>query len=343
MNNYKKIFLLGGMAMLGAVAAGAQQAAAPYLDAYTIPVKKKNAVIGKIYDRNGKLGSAALLEDKSGLFMISGNELKLKKKASVDVSGNVTYPVRIKAGADTADFLLVADDFIRNKVVAHRGAWKHHEGSQNSLTSLKDAIKLGCEGSEFDVWLSSDDQLVISHDPEIGGKKVEESTLADLQTVQLKNGDRVPTLEEFINTIMEQQKTRLVLELKPSAKGKGAQLATQAVAMVHAKKAQAWMFYISFDYYICKTIKALDPTAKIAYLNGDKTPAQLQADGIWGLDYNQQVFKKDPQLIATAKQQQVTTNAWTIDNPEIMDGLLKDGIDFITTNEPEILLEKVKH
>lgn len=343
MNDYKKIFLLGGMAMLGTVAAGAQQAAAPYLDAYTIPVKKKNAVIGKIYDRNGNLGSAVLLEDKSGLFTISGNELKLKRKVSVGVDSHVTYPVRIKAGDDTADFLLVADDFIRNKVVAHRGVWKHHEGSQNSLTSLKDAIKLGCEGSEFDVWLSSDDQLVISHDPEIGGKKVEESTLADLQAVQLKNGDRVPTLEEYINTIMEQQKTRLVLELKPSAKGKGEQLATQAVAMVHAKKAQAWMFYISFDYNICKKIKALDPTAKIAYLNGDKTPAQLQADGIWGLDYNQQVFKKDPQLITTARQQQVTTNAWTIDNPEIMDGLLRDGIDFITTNEPEILLEKVKH
>jgi glycerophosphoryl diester phosphodiesterase len=343
MNNCKKIFLLGGMALLGTVATRAQQAAAPYLEAYTVPVKKKNAVIGKIYDSNGKLGTAVLLEDKSGLFTISGDELKLKKKARINSNDSVTYPVRIKAGEDTVDFLLVADDFIRNKVIAHRGAWKHHEGSQNSLTALKDAIKLGCEASEFDVWLSSDDQLVISHDPEIGGRKVEESTLADLQTVQLKNGDRVPTLEEYITAIMEQYKTRLVLELKPSGKGRGTQLATQAVAMVHAKKAQAWMFYISFDYNICKTIKALDPTAKIAYLNGDKTPEQLRADGIWGLDYHQQVFKKDPQLIATAKQQQVTTNAWTIDSPEIMDELLKGGIDFITTNEPEILLEKVKH
>lgn len=343
MNQYKKIFLLGGMAMLGAVAAGAQQATAPYLDAYTIPLKKKNATIGKVYDKEGKVGSAVILEDKSGLFTISGNELKLKKKASVAGDGEMVYPVRIKAGNDTADFLLVADQFIRNKVIAHRGAWKHHEGSQNSLTSLKDAIKLGCEGSEFDVWLSSDDQLVISHDPEIGGRKVEESTLAELQTVQLKNGDRVPTLEEYIHTIMEQHKTRLVLELKPSAKGKGAQLATQAVAMVHAKKAQAWMFYISFDYNICQKIKELDPTAKVAYLNGDKTPAQLRADGIWGLDYNQQVFKKDAQLIANARQQQVTTNAWTVDQPEVMDALLKDGIDFITTNEPEVLLQKVKH
>lgn len=332
---------MAGMSLFG-INAAAQEAAAPYLDSYTIPVKQKNAVIGRIYDSNGKVGNARLLEDKSGLFTIGGGVLTLKKKAIVNGTDHITYPVRIQAGKDTADFLLVPDNFIRNKVVAHRGAWKHHEGSQNSITALKDAIRLGCEGSEFDVWLSSDNQLVISHDPEIGGKKVEESTLADLQTVQLKNGDRVPTLEEYIAVIMEQHKTRLVLELKPSGKGKGEQLATQAVAMVHAKKAQAWMFYISFDYNICKRIKALDPTAKVAYLNGDKTPAELRADGIWGLDYNQQEFKKDPQLIATAKQQQITTNAWTINDPEIMDGLLKEGIDYITTNEPEILLEKVR-
>ncbi|WP_211092416.1 glycerophosphodiester phosphodiesterase [Chitinophaga eiseniae] len=341
MNNCKKVLLMAGIAFMGA-GAQAQQAAGPYLDAYTIPVKQKQAVIGKIYDKQGNIGPATLLEDKSGLFTINNGLLQLKKKAAVDASGKAVYPVKIKAGADTADFLLVADQFIRNKVVAHRGAWKHHEGSQNSITSLKDAIKLGCEGSEFDVWLSSDDQLVISHDPEIGGKKVEASTLADLQTVQLKNGDRVPTLEEYINTVMEQHKTRLVLELKPSATGRGELLATKAVEMIRAKKAQAWMFYISFDYNICKKLKQLEPTAKIAYLNGDKTPAELQADGIWGLDYNQAVFKKDPQLIATARQQKITTNAWTIDHPEVMDTLLKDGIDFITTNEPEILLDKVK-
>src|SRR4051812_75085 len=107
MNNCKKIFLLGGIALLGTVATRAQQAAAPYLEAYTVPVKKKNAVIGKIYDRSGKPGTAVLLEDKSGLFTISGDELKLKKKASINTNAGVTYPVRIKAGEDTADFLLV--------------------------------------------------------------------------------------------------------------------------------------------------------------------------------------------------------------------------------------------
>ena len=57
MNNCKKIFLMAGITLMG-TAAAAQHASAPYLDAYTIPVQQKNAVIGKIYDRNGQLSAA---------------------------------------------------------------------------------------------------------------------------------------------------------------------------------------------------------------------------------------------------------------------------------------------
>ncbi|MCW3467670.1 glycerophosphodiester phosphodiesterase [Chitinophaga nivalis] len=344
MNQVKKMLVMAGWGILAHTGMQAQEVAAPYLNAYTIPVAKKGAVIAQVYDRTGHPAvSAALVEDASGLFTLEKTGiLKLKKKAGIAKEGAFTYPVKIVAGADTASFTLVADAFIHNKVIAHRGAWKHHEGSQNSVTSLKDAIKLGCAGSEFDVWLSADEELVVSHDPEIGGKKVEGSTLAELQTVQLKNGDRVPTLDEFITIGMQQHATRLVLELKPSGTGRGPLLATKAVALVKARQAQAWMYYISFDYDICKKIKALDPMAKVAYLNGDKTPEVLRQDGIWGLDYHQKFFTQQPDLIKVARQQGITTNAWTIDNPAVMDTLLKEGIDFITTNEPEILLEKVK-
>ncbi|MDQ0106047.1 glycerophosphoryl diester phosphodiesterase [Chitinophaga terrae (ex Kim and Jung 2007)] len=342
MNNCKKIFLAAGISLVGLNSTQAQMAASPYLNDYTVPLNKKSAVISPVYNRNGQIAKAVLLEDPSGLFTISKGNLKLKKKTEIREGGTFAYPVKVQVDADTVSWLLVADQFIKNKVVAHRGAWKNHEGSQNSITSLKDAIRIGCEGSEFDVWLSSDGHPVISHDPSIGGKKVETTTLAELQAVQLKNGDRVPTLEQYIATAMEQPKTRLVLELKPSATGRGEELATKCVQTVQAKKAQAWMFYISFDYNICKKVKELDPAAKIAYLNGDKTPEQLKADGIWGLDYNQNEFTKKPELIKDAKKSGITVNVWTVNTASLMDDFLKQGADYITTDEPEILLEKVK-
>jgi glycerophosphoryl diester phosphodiesterase len=320
----------------------AQEISSLYLNEYTIPLNSKGAVISKIFNKDGAVTGAKILKDDAGLFTIRKGVLQLKKKVALPADGAFKYEVSIQAGKDVASFLLVKDAFIKNKVIAHRGAWKHHAGSENSITSLKDAIKLGCEGSEFDLWLSSDDGIIISHDPHIGGKAVEESTLADLRSVELKNGDHVPTFEEYLNVAMEQHNTKLVVEMKPSAKGKGALLATKTVALIHAMKAQAWVSYISFDYNILKKVLELDPTAKVAYLNGNKTPEELKADKMWGLDYHMGVFQNKPNLIQDAKRNGITTNVWTVDSPALMDALLKDGVDYITTNEPEILLEKVK-
>lgn len=307
------------------------------LDNYTIPAGKPGTTIAKVY--GGK--KVSLATDTSGLFTISKNTLKLKKALP---AGAFKFGITIKAGEGTGSFTLVADGFHRNKVVAHRGAWKNQPGSQNSLSSLKDAIKLGCAGSEFDVWLTSDEQLALSHDAEIGGKMLEKTPLAELQTIQLDNGDRVPTFEEYINEGMTQNGTMLVLELKPSkvSKERGQQLAAKAVELIRTKQAQGWILYISFDYDILKKILELDPYAKVAYLNGDKSPADLKADKMWGFDYNYGVLSKNMDIIKDAHSKGINVNVWTVNKPEQMDELFNAGVDFITTDEPEMALEKVK-
>lgn len=316
-----------------------------FLESYTIPLNSRGALISRVLNHQGPAKGVRLVQDTSGLFTVKKNgQLALKKSAVLAPGSVFKYQVTLQAGNDTASFVLVKDEFAHNRVVAHRGAWKHTAGSQNSLTSLKEAIRLGCEGTEFDVWLTADKKVALSHDPEIGGKKLEESTLADLQTVSLKNGDRVPTLEEYLETGMTQPHTGLVLEIKPSrvSKERGQQLAAEAVAIVQRMKAQAWIYYISFDYDILKKVLELDPAAKAAYLNGDKTPEELKKDGIWGLDYNFNLYNKDKQLISKAQKLGVSTNIWTVNTPELMEELLQAGVDFITTDEPELLLEKVK-
>ncbi|GAA4319238.1 hypothetical protein GCM10023149_17830 [Mucilaginibacter gynuensis] len=311
------------------------------LSNYKIPVDGKTKLIGKVYlDDIAKGGK--LVEDTSGLFAINkGGELSLKKAAKLSA---VKYNIAVQYQNTRQEFVLVTNKFNYNKVVAHRGAWKNNAGSQNSLTSLKDAIRLGCEGSEFDVWLSKDGIPVLSHDDHIGGKKIEETLIAELQAIELKNGDHVPLFEEYIKEAIKQNTTHLVLELKPSGLGKerGEELATKCVDMIRKYKCQGWMLFISFDYNICKKIVALDPFAKVAYLNGDKSPADLKADKMWGLDYHWGVIEKDSNLIADAHKNGIDVDIWTVDAPEKMDAFLKAGADHITTNEPEILLEKVK-
>jgi glycerophosphoryl diester phosphodiesterase len=234
--------------------------------------------------------------------------------------------------------------FADNIVVAHRGAWKTKALPQNSIASLQEAVRLGCAGSEFDVHLTADDSLVINHDPEFFGKPIETSTYAVLAESKLSNGETIPTLQQYLTAGMQQHTTRLVLEIKPSkiSKERAIKATEKIVALVHQLKAQPWVMYISFDYDVCKKVKELDKKAEVAYLNGDIAPDQIKKDKLFGIDYHFSVFQKNDAWINEAKANKVNLNAWTVDKPEVMDTLISQQFNYITTNEPEMLLGKVK-
>jgi glycerophosphoryl diester phosphodiesterase len=119
-------------------------------------------------------------------------------------------------------------------------------------------------------------------------------------------------------------------------------MAEKTLQLAKNLNAEQIMVYISFDYDILKKIEELDSEAHTQYLEGNKTPEELKADGIDGADYHFSVFKKNPEWIESAKKNGIALNAWTVNDPADMDWLLQKGFDFITTNEPELLLEKTK-
>ena len=237
------------------------------------------------------------------------------------------------------------NSFASNPVVAHRGAFLKNKFPENSIASLREAIRLGCTGSEFDVRMTIDDSLVINHDPAFQKMVIDRTAFAELRKLSLSNGEAFPTLSEYLHSGMTNNKTtRLVLEIKPSDIGKerAKEIVTKVLATVKATGAISKTVYISFDYDMLKTIHQLDPSASTQYLNGDKSPEQLAKDGINGLDYHYSVFQKNPSWIAEAKKLGLILNAWTVNDPSIMDWLIKEGFDFITSNEPELLLQKTK-
>lgn len=226
----------------------------------------------------------------------------------------------------------------KNVVIAHRGAWKAKGLPENSIAALNEAIRIGCHGAEFDVHMTADSILVVNHDADFLGLPIEKSTYAELKAKQLSNGEYIPTVESYLKAGMKQKNTRLVLEIKPSKAGKGQDLilAAKVVEMVKKLKAEPWVDYISFSYPILKKVKAIEPEAKVAYLAGDVSLEQLKADGFDGADYHYSVYKKG-EWFAKAKALGLTINAWTVNDPADMKWLLENKVDFITTNEPELL------
>lgn len=233
----------------------------------------------------------------------------------------------------------------KNIVVAHRGAWKKNDLPQNSIASLKQAIALGCIGSEFDVRMTADDSLIINHDETYNNFEIEKTSYAQLAQYKLSNGEKIPTLREYVFAGLNANLvTKLICEIKPSNinKERGKQIAEKVLQLINEMHANTSITYISFDYDILKKINEIDPSAITQYLDGNKSPEQLKADGIKGADYHFSVFKLHPNWIESAKKNGIILNAWTVNSENEMDWLLANNFDFITTNEPELLFEKIQ-
>jgi len=319
------------------------------LDNYSIPVGVKGAKIAKVISSCGSHCSheISIEKDTAGIFTVDKHgAIALKKGVALSAdSPAFVYGITVKSGCESKEFELVKDQFIKNKVIAHRGAWKNHEASQNSRNSLKYAIEIGCEASELDVWLTSDGEIVLNHDPSVGGKVVEDNTAAEMATVPLKGGDYVTTLAQIIKDVKKQNKTKIVIEIKASLKSQERtdELTSKVMKLVHDMKAQAWVAcYISFNYNSCLISAQMDPTARTAYLSDDKSVNDLKAINMWGIDFNYKMFEKDANLVKDAHAAGMTVNVWTVNKKEDLVLYLDKGVDFITTNEPEMLLEIIK-
>ena len=101
----------------------------------------------------------------------------------------------------------------KSQVIAHRGYWKTAGSAQNSITALQKADSIHCYGSEFDVWLTKDNKLVINHDPVYKMKYMEYSKGDALTGLKLSNGENLPSLEQYLEA-GKKCNTKLILELK---------------------------------------------------------------------------------------------------------------------------------
>ena len=234
--------------------------------------------------------------------------------------------------------------YAQPKVVAHRGYWRTDGSAQNSIVSLQKAAAVGCYGSEFDVWITVDGVPVVFHDATINGIRIEDATYAELMNHRLANGEFIPTLQQYLLEGSKLKDCQLILEIKPhSTAQRDERIVQRCLELVHMLKLQDQTEYISFSKHACEYLHAQEPTAKIAYLNGDIAPKEIKEMGLTGIDYHFNVFKKHPEWLKESQQLGVEVNVWTVDGEEALAEFANmKGIDIITTNDPEILQSVIK-
>lgn len=231
--------------------------------------------------------------------------------------------------------------YAETKVVAHRGFWNTENSDQNTLASFIKADSIGCYGSEIDVWLTTDDQLIINHDKNFHGLFMETAPFEELRKIKLKNGEKIPTLDEYLAVVRQKPDTRLVLEMKSLTDYGREDVACRMIAdklLKHGVLEQTDI--IVFSLNAAMTFKKIFPTGvKIFYLDGDLTPKKIKKLGLSGIDYSVKVLKKHPEWVKQAHGQGLEVNVWTVNSEEDMKYFIDLGVDYITTDHPDKLLQ----
>jgi len=231
----------------------------------------------------------------------------------------------------------------QTRIIAHRGYFQAQPPTaENSLKALSNAQALKVYGSEFDVRRSADGILVVHHDEHHEDMEIAETLYADLNKIRLSNGEKLPTLKQYLKHGKRDPEVKLILELKPAkTKILEDEIVKQTLQLVKKLSVESQTEFISFSLNICREIRKLAPDLLVHYLNGDLSPQQVKAENFNGLDYHYKVFiEKQPGWIAEARRLGLKTNAWTVNDPEIYQQLKNQGIDYVTTNIPEQLLKK---
>ena len=229
------------------------------------------------------------------------------------------------------------------KVIAHRGYWKTEGSAQNSIRSLELANEINAFGSEFDVHLTSDDVLIVFHDKKIDSLHLQKTPYAELKDIALKNGEKIPTLEQYLDRAKSLKNSKLIFELKShDDPARELEAAKRSVEMINAKGLTKQTEYIAFSLEAAKELHRLSPETPVYYLNGDLSPKELKELGFTGLDYSYNVMSKNPNWFKEAKDLGLKINVWTVNKPERMKEMIEAGADFITPDEPELLQQVIR-
>ena len=243
----------------------------------------------------------------------------------------------------TKDYTVVAtaDDVT---LVAHRGM--RSVAPENTTASFNEAGRHGYWGAECDVYRTKDGVWIVSHDRHTyrmmdESAFIEKKTYDELMAMNVDNGVNIDkykdlkmcSLEEYLEICKNYQMTP-VIELKGE---NNTQYYNEIVNL--AEKYNLKPVYISFHLENLKTMRKLDTTSKMYYLVqkiSEKDIEDARSILDCGIDFNgnkEANFKND--ILKKCRDQGLDLGDWTINDPEVMKKLEKNGVTLITTDSIE--------
>ncbi|MBK0330541.1 glycerophosphodiester phosphodiesterase [Brachybacterium sp. MASK1Z-5] len=228
------------------------------------------------------------------------------------------------------------------KIVGHRGAARL--APENTLRAFRAGVDAGADLLECDVHLSADGQLVIMHDTTIDRTAAEDSPLrsgalaeltrAELDTVLLPDGERVPSLEAVLD-IAQGAGVPIFVEVKAvaAAEQTAQLLVDRDLDQSRDGVAPAWI--ISFKPEALRAARAVAPQIPLSAIT------HVADEDFWALAeelrteaVSLQMSKLPDADVARAREAGHLVNAWTINDEEPLHRAVALGVDTVTSDDP---------
>lgn len=234
---------------------------------------------------------------------------------------------------------LPAESRKKVKITAHRGFWDTNaaKNTENTVDALRAAQYNGFWGCEFDLHITSDDVVVVHHDPTIQGVDIHKNSYEYLQQFKLKNSEAIPTLDDFLKQGAKFSSTVLVVEFKTQDDD---QRGERMVDITIEKLKEYGLYdpsrtiFITFNMNICRRLAKIAPEFTNQYLSGNLSPAELHKEGINGIDYHYSTLIAHPEWVKEAHELGMSVNVWTVNKEPHIRAVIDLGVDCITTNDP---------
>jgi glycerophosphoryl diester phosphodiesterase len=216
----------------------------------------------------------------------------------------------------------------RPRVIAHRGASGYEY--ENSRAAFRRAVTLDADGIELDVHSTRDGGIVVHHDPDIPGVgPIAQLSLAEARKTRIRNGEPLPLLTEILELVGPRE---VWIEVKslPAAYDQ------QLLDVLDGGPAPERYAVHSFDHRIVDRLGEVRPSLRrgillSAYLKD--TVSVMRTVGATTLWQEWQLIDQD--LVNQIHDSGCELIAWTVNELEDLDRMVRLGVDGLCGNYPD--------
>lgn len=222
-------------------------------------------------------------------------------------------------------------------VFAHRGASGYE--LENTLPAFQKAVELKAEAVELDVFKCKSGEIVVFHDEELDrlsdhNGKVEEFTASELQSLSLKNGNKIPLLKDVLELLMVED-ILINIELKGLHTSQGVNDVLFSIGM-DEESIQKKVIISSFEWDELERMRTLNSKIPIAVLTAEDPLKAIDfARKVNALAINPNAADISLTNVQAIHNSGLKVFAWTVNEEGLFKNLIYAGVDGIFSDYPD--------